>query len=69
MTEDVDNYNQGFLEFLARASSPFHAVREMSLRLLEAGFEQLEEGSAWGLQAGQRYFLTRGFETHVVLLL
>jgi aspartyl aminopeptidase len=59
MNKKAETYNEGFLEFMARATSPFHAVREMSQHLQTAGFERLEEGSAWVLQSGARYFLTR----------
>ena len=59
MSTQAQKYNEGFLEFMARATSPFHAVREMCLCLQAAGFVRLEEGSSWSLNSGQRYFLTR----------
>jgi len=59
MSRQMDTYNQGFLEFLTRATSPFHAVREMALRLQSAGFEQLQEASDWELNSGGRYYLVR----------
>ncbi|MCZ6829900.1 MAG: M18 family aminopeptidase [Gammaproteobacteria bacterium] len=66
MNTQVETYNQGLLEFIARASSPFHAVREMCLRLQVAGFERLEEASGWALQNGARYFLTRNDSSIIV---
>jgi aspartyl aminopeptidase len=59
MNAQTETYNDGFLEFLAQATSPFHAVRQMSTRLETAGFIRLEESSSWQLESGARYYLTR----------
>ena len=48
-------YNQELLSFLAHATSPFHAVREISERLCAAGYRQLFDAEQWDLQAGGKY--------------
>lgn len=45
--------------FLDASPTPFHAVEQMSERLLAEGFMPLQESDEWALQAGGRYFLTR----------
>ena len=57
------NFNSGLLDFLSRATSPFHAVREMSARLQAAGYTQLMEAEDWSLEAGGKYYLTRNDST------
>jgi len=56
---DQDTFNRRLCDFLAAATTPFHAVREMSRTLREAGFTRLDEGGSWELAAGGRYYLTR----------
>lgn len=56
-------FNSGLLDFLSRATSPFHAVREMSARLQAAGYTQLMEAEDWSLEAGGKYYLTRNDST------
>jgi aspartyl aminopeptidase len=56
----VDEFNEGLCAFLARATSPFHAVKVMAQTLREAGFEAIDESAgAWTTRPGGRYFLTR----------
>ena len=54
-----EHFNQDLLRFLADSPTPFHAVEQMSQRLLDAGFKQLQESQSWQLKAGNRYFVTR----------
>ncbi|RRJ84191.1 M18 family aminopeptidase [Aestuariirhabdus litorea] len=56
---DASNLHPQLIDFLHRSPTPFHATREMSQRLLEAGFEQLDLSRRWKLQPYGRYFLTR----------
>ena len=56
---DQDQFNQQLLSFLASATSPFHAVREIATRLQAVGYTQLQEAEDWTLQAGGRYYLVR----------
>jgi aspartyl aminopeptidase len=51
--------NQQLCRFLQEATTPFHAVSALSARLLEAGFQQLDETAAWNFFPGGRYFVTR----------
>lgn len=59
MMSDQQQFNSQLCGFLARATTPFHAVTEMVKQLQDAGFLQLMEDESWQLQAGGRYFLTR----------
>ncbi|TQV84312.1 M18 family aminopeptidase [Exilibacterium tricleocarpae] len=55
----MDNFNDELLAFLQASPTPFHAVRTMAERLQAGGFERLNEGDAWQLRAGGRYYVTR----------
>jgi len=53
-------FNTELCDFIARASTPFHAVAELSRHLETGGFKKLtEEGGVQELQPGGRYYLTR----------
>ncbi|MCB1844466.1 MAG: M18 family aminopeptidase [Halioglobus sp.] len=54
-----DEFNADLIRFLARATTPFHAVAEMSARLLAAGFTRLYEDKPWPTEPGGRYFSAR----------
>ncbi|KZT62958.1 aspartyl aminopeptidase [Calocera cornea HHB12733] len=45
--------------FLNASPTPFHAVRNASARLEEAGFVKIRETNDWKLVAGGRYYYTR----------
>jgi len=46
--------------FLDNAHSVFHAVAGLVAQLEKAGYTPLQEGQNWLLQAGGKYYLTRG---------
>ncbi len=46
-------------EFLEASPTAFHGVQWLSRRFREAGFQSLDPGMPWQLQAGGRYFTTR----------
>jgi aspartyl aminopeptidase len=54
-----DQFNQQLCEFLANATTPFHAVVEMAKRLEAAGFTALAEDASWQLRPGGKYFVVR----------
>lgn len=56
---DIVNYNQQLIEFLAEATTPFHAVEAMTQRLDSAGFMALNEQDSWLLEAGKKYYVCR----------
>ncbi|MFV8816367.1 M18 family aminopeptidase [Haliea sp. E17] len=56
---DQVQFNRDLCQFLARATTPFHAVSVMAQLLLESGFSPLAENESWDLQPGGRYFVTR----------
>ncbi len=53
-----EEFNRQLCDFISRASTPFHAVAELSRRLEEGGFTRLSEEGVRELKPG-RYFLTR----------
>lgn len=64
-----DQFNEGLLAFIDASPTPFHAVATMKTALLNSGFQELHETSAWGsLQAGG-YFVTRNASSIIAFLL
>ena len=59
MTDNQDGFNRALCEFLAAATTPFHAVKQMVKQLSEAGFTRLVEDEAWKLDAGGGYYVVR----------
>jgi aspartyl aminopeptidase len=51
--------NAGLCEFIKNSPTPFHAVKNLSECLLQAGFLRLEEGDSWELSPASSYFVTR----------
>lgn len=45
--------------FLNRSPTPFHAVQQMTNRLIESGYKVLNEEDSWQLEAGGHYVMTR----------
>lgn len=60
MTQQQAVFNQGLISFLQSSPSPVHAVATLVRQLEEAGYQALDEGDEWQLQAGQGYWVTRG---------
>ncbi|KXZ46097.1 hypothetical protein GPECTOR_47g374 [Gonium pectorale] len=58
---------EALVSFLNAAWTPYHAVEEASRRLLDAGFQHLQERDAWdaALEPGGKYFFTRNSTTIV----
>ena len=50
---------QDLLTFLGRSPSRYHAVENLRLELEAAGYARLEEGRAWTLAPGGRYYVVR----------
>ncbi len=48
-----------FLDFLEKAPTAFHAVKELSDVLDSFGFNKLQEGEKWNLKKGEKYYITR----------
>ncbi|AQA18486.1 M18 family aminopeptidase [Halioglobus japonicus] len=57
--DNSQQFNEDLCQFLARATTPFHAVAEMVSRLEAAGFSQLIEDTDWDIQPGGRYYVVR----------
>lgn len=60
---DTNSFNQDLLDFLKLSPTPFHAVRQMAVRLEAAGFQPLQEAEDWPLVSGAfqpgKYFVLR----------
>lgn len=54
-----EDFNHGLLGFLDASPTPFHATKNMSMMLANAGFEELIETQKWNLEEGKKYFVTR----------
>lgn len=65
----TDEFNADLIDFLAAATTPFHAVREMATRLDGAGYTRLTDASDWVTQPGGRYYLTRNDSSLVAFVL
>lgn len=50
---------EGFLDFLQRSPTPFHATANAVAELQQAGFQLLREADSWQLTPGGRYIVTR----------
>ncbi len=51
---------QDLLAYIDASPSPFHAVAETAQRLDAAGYQRLDEGDAWELAPGARFYVVRG---------
>ena len=51
---------QELMKYLDSAHSVYHAVEGLRALLEEKGYNRLDEGSAWELVPGGKYYLTRG---------
>jgi len=54
-----------FVKFVNNSPSPFHAVEEARLRLIEAGYEEIKERDSWigKLKNNGKYYFTRNKST------
>jgi len=52
-------FTQGMLDFIQRATTPFHAVQAMAEMLETSGFQRLAESDAWNLLSGAGYYVIR----------
>ena len=62
------DFNRQLCEFLGVATTPFHAVAEMAAQLAAAGFEKLEDSTAWNIIAGGKYYLLRNDSSIVAFI-
>ncbi len=60
MAVTASEHTRDFVAFLDASPTPYHAAREVGVRLAAAGFDKLDEASAWSLAPGARGFLVRG---------
>ncbi|WP_026510541.1 M18 family aminopeptidase [Butyrivibrio sp. LC3010] len=50
---------KGLTEFIKKSPTAYHAVEELSERLIKEGFKELREDDKWELSQGGKYFVTR----------
>ncbi len=55
----MQKINQELFEFIKECPTAYHTVGAVSKRLTNEGYVKLEEGDAWNLQSGGKYFVTR----------
>lgn len=53
-----EQFNEGMCEFLAAATTPFHAVAELSKRLDAGDFIRLQDADMRSLEPGGKYYIT-----------
>lgn len=63
-----ETFNKELCEFIAKATSPFHAVAEISRRLEANGFTRLREDAVGNLTAAGRYYITRNDSSIIALI-
>lgn len=56
---DQQQFNQSLCEFIAQATTPFHAVATMTAELEAAGYSFLAEDAPWDLVPGGKYYVVR----------
>ena len=59
-SNSISSFNEGLKTFLNQSVSPYHAVREVSKALSDAGFISLDEQAEWNLEGEGKYFVVRG---------
>ncbi len=59
MKMNKQDFNEGLLGFLDAAPTPFHATKNMSMMLENAGFVRLLEEHKWELEEGAKYYVIR----------
>jgi aspartyl aminopeptidase len=56
---DRRDFNDGLLGFLDNSPTPFHATKNISMMLENAGFTRLYEELSWNLEVGKKYYVVR----------
>ncbi len=64
-----EELNQGLIDFLQAAPTPFHATAALAQRLQAAGYRALDERTAWRSEAGGRYYVTRNDSSIIAIQL
>jgi len=65
MNNQAINETRNLISFLEKSPTAFQAVAEISKKLTENGFEKLNEGAAWNIVPGGKYFITRNNTTAI----
>ena len=60
MMQDYRQLNEELMTFLDESPCSLWAIRSMTDRLKEVGFEELPEAEPWKLEPGRNYYVTRG---------
>ncbi len=61
----MERINSELIDFIHSSPTPYHAVKNASVRLVEDGYTELYENDLWTLEVGGKYFVRRG-ETSLI---
>jgi len=56
---NLDQFNNGLLDFIQASPTPFHATQQIAEQLSQKGFIELDSKQPWKLVPGGRYYTTR----------
>lgn len=59
MEKEEQKFAESLLHYLNESPTAYHAVENAVTILKEHGFQELQEGNAWSLQAGGKYFVIK----------
>lgn len=59
MEKKEQKFAESLLQYLNESPTAYHAVKNAVTILKEHGFQELQEGNAWSLQAGGKYFVIK----------
>lgn len=59
MEKKEQKFAENLLQYLNESPTAYHAVENAVTILKEHGFQELQEGNAWSLQAGGKYFVIK----------
>ena len=57
------------LDYIDRSPTPFHAVNEMKILLIQQGYSELKESKNWNLFSNGKYFVTRNDSSLIAFIL
>ena len=60
---------EALLNFIEASPSCYHVIHNMRKRLFSEGFQELKESSAWKLEMGKGYFVTRNSSSMIAFRL
>ena len=65
----MNQHVEGFLQFIDRSPSVFHAADAAAALLEEKGFVRLNEQEAWSVAPGGKYYVTRNLSSIIAFVI